>query len=177
MRATEDAIIYATYGTAALKACRPQGLRVIEGGLSKGSAERKAVGSAVTPTPLACSGATEGPGASAGTFQESAPSAAQAKAWSRALLAVILLSVVVAFGAWWALRAQQAEVLTNALSSVSSESVSVASGDTLLAIAEQHPIEGLSAQQTARWIVDQNGLEDSSLSIGQILLVPASSAD
>lgn len=61
---------------------------------------------------------------------------------------------------------------TRAPSGALERSVSVTSGDTLWSIATSHPIPGLDTAHTAEAIRRANDLRDSSLDIGQTLMVP-----
>jgi len=56
------------------------------------------------------------------------------------------------------------------------QQVQVQAGQTLWAIAQAHPIPGLTTAQTAEAISQSNGLSRSMLSVGQTLRVPASGA-
>ncbi len=49
----------------------------------------------------------------------------------------------------------------------------VEQGDTLWALAQSHPVEGLSTEQTAGLIASLNGLESSTLHAGSAIKVPS----
>lgn len=53
-----------------------------------------------------------------------------------------------------------------------SASVRVAPGQTLWAIARQHPVDGLTTAQTADLIADLNHLGSASLAAGSVIRVP-----
>ncbi len=53
--------------------------------------------------------------------------------------------------------------------------ISVGPQQTLWDVAQEHPIDGLSTAQTVDAIRSLNKMSDSSLAVGQILLVPSSS--
>ena len=61
------------------------------------------------------------------------------------------------------------------VSNVTYETVRVQSGDSLWSLAQEHPIEGLSTQETSDMIRNVNHLEHGSLDAGAHLNVPARS--
>ena len=61
------------------------------------------------------------------------------------------------------------------VSNVTYETVRVQSGDSLWSLAQEHPIEGLSTQETSDMIRSVNHLEHGSLDAGAYLKVPARS--
>lgn len=61
------------------------------------------------------------------------------------------------------------------VSNVTYETVRVQSGDSLWSLAQEHPIEGLSTQETSEMIRNVNHLEHGSLDAGAHLKVPARS--
>ena len=61
------------------------------------------------------------------------------------------------------------------VSNVTYETVRVQSGDSLWSLAQEHPIEGLSTQETSDMIRNVNHLEHGSLDAGAHLKVPARS--
>lgn len=61
------------------------------------------------------------------------------------------------------------------VSNVTYETVRVQSGDSLWSLAQEHPIEGLSTQETSDVIRNINHLEHGSLDAGAHLKVPARS--
>lgn len=61
------------------------------------------------------------------------------------------------------------------VSNVTYETICVQSGDSLWSLAQEHPIEGLSTQETSDVIRNINHLEHGSLDAGAHLKVPARS--
>lgn len=61
------------------------------------------------------------------------------------------------------------------VSNVTYETIRVQSGDSLWSLAQEHPIEGLSTQETSDVIRNINHLEHGSLDAGAHLKVPARS--
>ncbi|SER60193.1 LysM peptidoglycan-binding domain-containing protein [Parafannyhessea umbonata] len=104
-------------------------------------------------------------------FVPEAPAAASPKCVGSLLVFVtasLMLLGAMALGS--TLRAQR---LSAPFSNVSRQTVEVSSGDSVWTIAEQHPVEGASTRSVADWIIEANGLEQSNLSVGQALVVPA----
>lgn len=100
----------------------------------------------------------------------SAPAAL--KASTIVVLAVALtLFFVLATSIFSARHAAYAESASN----VTYETVRVQSGDSLWSLAQEHPIEGLSTQETSDMIRNVNHLEHCSLDAGAHLKVPARS--
>ena len=100
----------------------------------------------------------------------SAPAAL--KASTIVTLAVALtLFFVLATSIFSARHAAYAESVSN----VTYETVRVQSGDSLWSLAQEHPIEGLSTQETSEMIRNVNHLEHGSLDAGVHLKVPARS--
>lgn len=94
------------------------------------------------------------------------------KASTIAALAVALtLFFVLATSIFSARHAAYAESVSN----VTYETVRVQSGDSLWSLAQEHPIEGLSTQETSDMIRNVNHLEHGSLDAGVHLKVPARS--
>lgn len=60
-------------------------------------------------------------------------------------------------------------------SNVTYETVRVHTGDSLWSLAEEHPVEGLTTQETSDMIRSANHLERGSLDAGAVLKVPARS--
>ena len=50
----------------------------------------------------------------------------------------------------------------------------VREGDSLWQIAEAHPVEGRSVADVVQWIQHTNGLNNATLFVGQVLIVPMS---
>lgn len=100
----------------------------------------------------------------------SAPAAL--KASTIVVLAVALtLFFVLATSIFSARHAAYAESVSN----VTYETVRVQSGDSLWSLAQEHPIEGLSTQETSDMIRNVNHLEHGSLDAGAHIKVPARS--
>lgn len=87
------------------------------------------------------------------------------------LAVALTLFFVLATSIFSARHAAYAESVSN----VTYETVRVQSGDSLWSLAQEHPIEGLSTQETSDVIRDVNHLEHGSLDAGAHLKVPARS--
>lgn len=61
----------------------------------------------------------------------------------------------------------------DSVSNVTYETVRVHTGDSLWSLAEEHPVEGLTTQETSDMIRSVNHLERGSLNAGAVLKVPA----
>ena len=88
-----------------------------------------------------------------------------------ALAVALTLFFVLATSIFSARHAAYAESVSN----VTYETVRVQSGDSLWSLAQEHPIEGLSTQETSDMIRNVNHLEHVSLDAGVHLKVPARS--
>lgn len=88
-----------------------------------------------------------------------------------ALAVAFTLFFVLATSIFGARHAAYAESASN----VTYETVRVQSGDSLWSLAQEHPIEGLSTQETSDMIRNVNHLEHGSLDAGAHLKVPARS--
>ena len=88
-----------------------------------------------------------------------------------ALAVALTLFFVLATSIFSARHAAYAESVSN----VTYETVRVQSGDSLWSLAQEHPIEGLSTQETSDMIRDVNHLEHGLLDAGVHLKVPARS--
>lgn len=88
-----------------------------------------------------------------------------------ALAVALTLFFVLATSIFSARHAAYAESVSN----VTYKTVRVQSGDSLWSLAQEHPIEGLSTQETSDMIRDVNHLEHGSLDAGVHLKVPARS--
>ena len=88
-----------------------------------------------------------------------------------ALAVALTLFFVLATSIFSARHAAYAESVSN----VTYETVRVQSGDSLWSLAQEHPIEGLSTQETSDMIRNVNHLEHGSLDAGAHLEVPARS--
>lgn len=88
-----------------------------------------------------------------------------------AVAVALTLFFVLATSVFSARHAAYAESVSN----VTYETVLVQSGDSLWSLAQEHPIEGLSTQETSDMIRSVNHLEHGSLDAGAHLKVPARS--
>lgn len=88
-----------------------------------------------------------------------------------ALAVAFTLFFVLATSIFGARHAAYAESASN----VTYETVRVQSGDSLWSLAQEHPIEGLSTQETSDMIRNVNHLEHGSLDVGAHLKVPTRS--
>ena len=88
-----------------------------------------------------------------------------------ALAVALTLFFVLATSIFSARHAAYAESVSN----VTYETVRVQPGDSLWSLAQEHPIEGLSTQETSDMIRSVNHLERGSLDAGAHLKVPARS--
>ena len=88
-----------------------------------------------------------------------------------ALAVALTLFFVLATSIFSARHAAYAESVSN----VTYETVRVQSGDSLWSLAQEHPIEGLSTQETSDMIRSVNHLERGSLDAGAHLKIPARS--
>ena len=88
-----------------------------------------------------------------------------------AVAVALTLFFVLATSIFSARHAAYAESVSN----VTYETVRVQSGDSLWSLAQEHPIEGLSTQETSDMIRSVNHLEHGSLDAGAHLKVPARS--
>lgn len=83
-----------------------------------------------------------------------------------------ILSVVAVMGLSLGVDLVRERTTAQALGSAPTATVRVVSGDTLWNIAEEHPVRGVSTQEVANWIEQENGLKSPSLVPGQSLIVP-----
>ena len=88
-----------------------------------------------------------------------------------ALAVALTLFFVLATSIFSARHAAYAESASN----VTYETVRVQSGDSLWSLAQEHPIDGLSTQETSDMIRSVNHLDRGSLDAGAHLKVPARS--
>lgn len=88
-----------------------------------------------------------------------------------AVAVALALFFVLATSVFSARHAAYAESVSN----VTYETIRVQPGDSLWSLAEEYPIEGLSAQETSDMIRNVNHLEHGSLAAGAYLKVPACS--
>ncbi len=88
------------------------------------------------------------------------------------LAGIFILTLAALLGAGWAASAGAASARTEAVGSATFEPVTVEAGDSLWSLATEHPIEGLSTQETSDAIRDRNQLETALLQPGMELEVP-----
>ena len=88
-----------------------------------------------------------------------------------AVAVAFTLFFVLAMSVFTARHAAYADSVAN----VTYETVRVQSGDSLWSLAQEHPIDGLSTQETSDMIRSVNHLERGSLDAGAVLKVPARS--
>ena len=88
-----------------------------------------------------------------------------------AVAVALTLFFVLATSVFSARHAAYAESVSN----VTYETICVQPGDSLWSLAQEHPIEGLSTQETSDMIRNVNHLEHGSLDAGAHLKVPARS--
>lgn len=96
-----------------------------------------------------------------------------------ALKASTIVALAVAFTLFFVLATSifsaRHAVYAESVSNVTYETVRVQSGDSLWSLAQEHPIEGLSTQETSDMIRNVNQLEHGSLDAGAHIKVPARS--
>lgn len=76
------------------------------------------------------------------------------------------------FMMWLATTSIADAALSSKTAAIRESTTFVRPGDGLLSIATEHPVEGLTTEQTAQWIEERNGLEGITLQPGQQLIVP-----
>ena len=86
-------------------------------------------------------------------------------------IVAVALFFVLATSVFSARHAAYADSVAN----VTYETVRVQSGDSLWSLAQEHPIDGLSTQETSDMIRSVNHLDRGSLDAGAVLKVPARS--
>ena len=96
-----------------------------------------------------------------------------------ALKASTVVAVAVAFTLFFVLAmsvfSARHAAYADSVANVTYETVRVQSGDSLWSLAQEHPIDGLSTQETSDMIRSVNHLERGSLDAGAVLKVPACS--
>ena len=96
-----------------------------------------------------------------------------------ALKASTVVAVAVAFTLFFVLAmsvfSARHAAYADSVANVTYETVRVQSGDSLWSLAQEHPIDGLSTQETSDTIRSVNHLEHGSLDAGAVLKVPARS--
>jgi hypothetical protein len=85
------------------------------------------------------------------------------------LLASLAICLVVTLG----IDAFRSQGVSSATSSLSTTQIVVSQGDSLWSLAQSHPIDGLSDQETVRWLESENNLSSGALTVGQELSVAA----
>lgn len=102
------------------------------------------------------------------TAQRQAPPTPRAVAWAETaglvvVVVLLILGVIATSGRFPA--------------SVTSARIVVEKGQTLWTIAGQHPVAGLTTEQTAQLIGELNGIRSGRLSAGRSIRVPARQPD
>lgn len=96
-----------------------------------------------------------------------------------ALKASTVVAIAVAFTLFFVLAmtvfTARHAAYADSVANVTYETVRVQTGDSLWSLAEDHPVEGLSTQETSDMIRSVNHLEHGSLNAGAHLKVPARS--
>ena len=96
-----------------------------------------------------------------------------------ALKASTIVAVAVAFTLFFVLATSvfsaRRAAFADSVANVTYETVRVQSGDSLWSLAQEHPIDGLSTQETSDMIRSVNHLERGSLDAGAVLKVPTRS--
>lgn len=96
-----------------------------------------------------------------------------------ALKASTVVAIAVAFTLFFVLATTvftaRHAAYADSVANVTYETVRVHAGDSLWSLAEEHPVDGLSTQETSDMIRSVNHLEHGSLDAGAHLKVPARS--
>lgn len=96
-----------------------------------------------------------------------------------ALKASTVVAIAVAFTLFFVLATTvftaRHAAYADSVANVTYETVRVQAGDSLWSLAEEHPVDGLSTQETSDMIRSVNHLEHGSLDAGAHLKVPARS--
>ncbi len=96
-----------------------------------------------------------------------------------ALKASTVVAIAVAFTLFFVLATTvftaRHAAYADSVANVTYETVRVHAGDSLWSLAEEHPVDGLSTQETSDMIRSVNHLEHGSLDVGAHLKVPARS--
>lgn len=87
-----------------------------------------------------------------------------------AIIALVLFSVLSVFGME---TSKDAGGTFTSDEAVVTEVIAVGPGDTLWDIAEEHPIAGMTTRNCVKWIMSENGLQDTTLHVGQAIVVPS----
>ena len=106
------------------------------------------------------------------THRSEARTSRLARVCASAGVAVMFLIVFVAGVSAFSSRA---DLVSQAASEVAWAATSVREGDSLWTLAESHPIEGLSTQETADIIESYNSFDSVVLIAGDTVLVPSQS--
>ncbi len=91
-----------------------------------------------------------------------------------ALVGVVVMFLIV-FVAGVSTFSNRADLVSQTASEVAWTETSVREGDSLWTLAESHPIEGLSTQETADIIESHNSFDSVVLIAGDTILVPSQS--
>ena len=96
-----------------------------------------------------------------------------------ALKASTIVAVAVAFTLFFVLATSvfsaRHAAYADSVANVTYETVRVQPGDSLWSLAQEHPIDGLSTQETSDMIRSVNHLDRGSLDAGAVLKVPTRS--
>lgn len=93
---------------------------------------------------------------------------------SKALsIAIAFVMGAVLFGTFLSFELSAENAYSSALASAPREEITVNTGDTLWALANEHPISGLSTADTVNVIAEWNELQGGCLHPGDLLLVPS----
>ena len=96
-----------------------------------------------------------------------------------ALKASTIVAVAVAFTLFFVFAtsvfSSRHAAYADSVANVTYETVRVQSGDSLWSLAQEHPIDGLSTQETSDMIRSANHLDHGSLDAGAVLKVPTRS--
>ena len=96
-----------------------------------------------------------------------------------ALKASTVVAIAVAFTLFFVLATSvfsaRHAAYADSVANVTYETVRVQSGDSLWSLAQEHPIDGLSTQETSDMIRSVNHLDRGSLDAGAVLKVPTRS--
>ena len=90
-------------------------------------------------------------------------------------VAGVAVMFLIVFVAGVSAFSSRADLVSQAASEVSWTETSVREGDSLWSLAESHPIEGLSTQETADIIESYNSFDSVVLIAGDTILVPSQS--
>lgn len=90
-------------------------------------------------------------------------------------VASVVVMFLIVFVAGVSAFSNRAELVSHAASEVAWAETTIREGDSLWTLAESHPIEGLSTQETADIIEAHNSFDSVMLKAGDTVLVPSQS--